>query len=287
MTSPLQQSTKAGNAAVPARQLAVIYRPIGALTLNPKNPRLHNRRQIRPIARSIQSFGFNVPVLIDAEDKVIAGHGRLLASRELGWSEVPTIRLEHLNEAQKRAFMIADNRLTDTSAWDEVLLAEQLKDLSVLDLDFSLEATGFEMGEIDLRIEGLTVPSRDDDPADAILPDMSRPPVSRAGDLWSLGRHRVHCASALEPGAYAVLMDGEQAGMVLIDPPYNVRIDGHASGLGGIHHREFAMASGEMTSTEFTAFLTRSCALLARHSIDGAIHFICMDWRHTAELLAA
>jgi DNA modification methylase len=268
--------------------LSVTYRPIDNIRLDPGNPRSHSRRQIRQIANSIKAFGFNVPVLIDQEMKVIAGHGRLLACRELGWTEVPTIRLDHLSQAQARAFMIADNRLTETSCWDERLLAEQLKELSELDLDFSLETTGFEMGEIDLRIEGLdSGADPQDDPADVIPPTPKRPPVSRTGDLWLLGRHRLCCGSALDRGAYDVLMDGERAAIVFTDPPYNVPIDGHASGLGAIRHRDFVMASGEMIEGEFTAFLTKACQLLASNSADGAIHFLCMDWRHLGELLAA
>jgi DNA modification methylase len=268
--------------------LSVTYRPIDNIRLDPGNPRSHSRRQIRQIANSIKAFGFNVPVLIDQEMKVIAGHGRLLACRELGWTEVPTIRLDHLSQAQARAFMIADNRLTETSCWDERLLAEQLKELSELDLDFSLETTGFEMGEIDLRIEGLdSGADPQDDPADVIPPTPKRPPVSRTGDLWLLGRHRLCCGSALDRGAYDVLMDGERAAIVFTDPPYNVAIDGHASGLGAIRHRDFVMASGEMIEGEFTAFLTKACQLLASNSADGAIHFLCMDWRHLGELLAA
>jgi hypothetical protein len=144
------------------------------------------------------------------------------------------------------------------------------------------------MGEIDLRIEGLTVdPESEDDPADAVPTIASAPPVSQAGDLWLLGRHRIYCGSALEPCAYAALMEGQQAAMVFTDPPYNVPIDGHASGLGAVHHRDFVMASGEMSKAEFTTFLTGACGLLAAHSIDGAMHFICMDWRHMGELLAA
>ena len=138
------------------RQLAIRYCPVASLKLNPRNPRLHSRRQIRQIARSIDAFGFNVPILVDAEQNVVAGHGRVLASRELGWTEVPTICLDHLTEAQRRAFMIADNRLTEISTWDDRLLAEQVKQLSLCNLDFELDVIGFDVGEIDLRIEGLT-----------------------------------------------------------------------------------------------------------------------------------
>ena len=268
--------------------IAVAYRAISELRLDSKNPRVHSPRQIRQIARSIEAFGFNVPVLVDSNLNVIAGHGRILACRQLGWREVPSIRLEHLTEAQARAFMIADNRLTENSTWDDRLLAEQLHDLSVLDLDFSLEATGFEMGEIDFRIDRLATESQaNDDAADAIPAAQAGPPVSRAGDVWLLDEHRVICGSALDKNAYAALMQGKKAELVFTDPPYNCAIQGNVSGLGAIHHREFAMASGEMNPAEFTAFLTKSCTLLARHSVDGSLHFIFMGWRHMTELLAA
>ncbi|HEY6386268.1 MAG TPA: DNA methyltransferase [Candidatus Acidoferrum sp.] len=259
------------------------------LKLDPKNPRVHGRRQIRQLARSIGSFGFNVPVLVDSSNKVIAGHGRLMAVQQLGWTEVPTICLSHLNETQARAFMLADNRLHELSIWDEKLLAEQLEQLADLDLDFSLEATGFEMGEIDLRIEQLNADPKDEsDEADDLSGLSTGPPVSRAGDLWFLGeRCKVYCGSALEQSSYATLMDGELAHVVVSDAPYNVPIQGNVSGLGSVQHREFAMGSGEMTESQFTAFLTKAFSLFARHSVEGSLHFLCMDWRHISEILAA
>lgn len=276
---------RAGNTA---GRVVVVYRSIAELGLDPKNPRLHSSRQIRQIARSIEAFGFNVPLLIDAKRKVIAGHGRLMAARLLGLREVPTIGLQHLTEAQARAFMIADNRLTENSVWDDRLLAEQLQELSRLDLDFSLEVTGFEMGEIDLRIEGLTAESQGRDDSADELPDVpAGPPISQAGDLWLLGDHRVYCGSALDAAAYAAVMQGNKAAMVFTDPPYNVPIDGNVSGLGAVRHRDFVMASGEMSEAEFANFLTKAFLLLARHSVEGSLHFICIDWRHLAELLAA
>jgi DNA modification methylase len=271
----------------PVIRLAIEYVSVAALKPDSRNPRSHSKRQIRQIAQSIKAFGFNVPLLIDGDGTVIAGHGRLLATQQLGWTEVPVIRLEHLNEAQKRAFMIADNRLTENSEWHETLLAEQLQELSLLDLNFSLETTGFEIGEIDLMVEGLAErPSDKADPADALPAPIDRP-ASRPGDVWLAGRHRICCGDATERAAYMPLMDGAQADFMFTDPPYNVRIDGHATGLGAIHHREFAMASGEMTAAQFTAFLTSFCRLAGQHSRDGAIHDIFMDWRHLDELLAA
>jgi DNA modification methylase len=111
--------------------------------------------------------------------------------------------------------------------------------------------------------------------------------VSRSGDLWQLGEHRVYCGNALDPVAYAILLEAAKAAMIFADAPYNVAIEGNVSGLGAIHHREFAMASGEMSQAEFTGFLAKALSLHSRHSAEGALHFICIDWRHVAELLAA
>ena len=265
-------------------RLAVTNEPIEHLKLDPNNPRLHSRTQIKQIARSIESFGYNVPVLVDAELNVVAGHGRLLACRHLGWSEVPTIRLEHLDAAQRRAFMIADNRLNENSTWDDRLLAQQLKDLSVLDLDFSLETTGFDMGEIDLRIESLNaIEDAASEPVER-LPE--GPPVSQAGDLWLLGSHRVLCGSAVEPLDLAALMGHDKAAIVFTDPPYNVPINGHVSTRPG-QHREFAMASGEMDRAGFEQFLASVFKLLRQYASLGSLHYVCMDWRHVGEIVAA
>ena len=270
------------------QRLEIVYRATGELKLDPANARQHSKNQIRKLANSIETFGFNVPVLVDAELNVVSGHGRLAACRVLGLAEVPTLCLDHLSPAQLRAFMIADNRLTELAQWDDRLLAQQLKDLSLLALDFSIEVTGFEMAEIDLRIESLNnLREPGDDPADDLPELPASPPVSKIGDLWMLGNHRVLCGSALDAAAFAVLMGDERAATIFTDAPYNVRIDGHASGLGAIHHRPFPMASGEMSKIEFTAFLGQAFRSLAAFSLDGSLHYICMDWRHLEELLAA
>src|SRR6267143_6427660 len=181
-----------------AKPLKIIYQQIEDLKFDPGNPRVHAKRQIGQIASSIRIFGFNVPVLVDRQGNVVCGHGRLLACRELDMTEVPTLCLDHLTSAQARAFMIADNRLAEIATWDDQLLAQQLKDLSLLGLDFSLEVTGFEMGEIDLRIASLEeTPAQEDDPAD-VLPEISSgPQVSKIGDLLLLGQHRILCGNAL------------------------------------------------------------------------------------------
>jgi DNA modification methylase len=183
------------------------------------------------------------------------------------------------------AFLIADTRLTENSSWDERMLGEQLKILSELDLDFDLEAIGFEMPEIDLFIDGLnTVP--EDDPDDR-LPDFSASAVTVAGDVWQLGKHRVLCGNSLVSANYERLMEGAKADLVITDPPYNVAIDGHATGNGSIRHREFEMASGEMSSKEFTDFLRKAMIAARDHSANGSLAYYFMDWRHMTEILSA
>ncbi|MGQ0586512.1 MAG: site-specific DNA-methyltransferase [Gammaproteobacteria bacterium] len=260
------------------------FRLISTLQPDPKNTRVHSKAQIRQIAESIRIFGFLVPVLIDKNGRIIAGHGRVLAAQFLGQKEVPVICVDHLTPAQVRAFAIADNRLTENARWDEKLLAVQLKELSELNLDFSIEVTGFSMAEIDLRIESLNAPP-EEDPADLMpAPGLA---VSKVGDGWLMGKHRAVCGNSLEERVYEALMGKKRAGVVFTDPPYNVPIDGHVGGKGKVKHREFAMAAGEMSVSEFVEFLRSVLKLLVRFSLDGSIHYVCMDWRHTHELTAA
>jgi len=284
LRSDLQSSQQS---SLPNLCLTVTYRRIEELKPDPANPRRHSKKQIRQIAESIKAFGFNVPILIDRHGDIIAGHGRWLACRDLDFTEVPTLCLDHLTPAQARAFMIADNRLTEIAVWDDRLLAQQLKELTLVGLDFDIEVTGFEMGEIDLRIASLDDPAQAEaDPTD-VVPEIPATPLSKLGDMWLLHRHRLLCGSALDSAVFAALMGEERAATAFIDPPYNVRIDGHAGGLGAIHHRPFPMASGEMDRSQFTAFLGQAFRNLTAFSIDGSIHFVCMDWRHVEELLAA
>lgn len=267
-------------------ELAVETVPVAALKAYARNPRTHSPRQIKQIAESIRTFGWTNPVLVDAEGGVIAGHGRLEAARLLGMAEVPVIRLETMTPEEKRAYIIADNKLAENAGWDRELLAVELKELLELDPDFEITTTGFETGEIDVLIGELGEGA--DDEADCI-PDLDseRPPVTERGDLWALGRHRLLCADALSPASYAALLGEAKADLVFTDPPYNVPVNGHVSGLGAVKHAEFAMASGEMSEAAFTSFLKRVFANLAGASRDGAIHFVCMDWRHLSELLTA
>jgi DNA modification methylase len=260
--------------------------PVGQLIPYKGNARTHSRKQIRQIADSIKRFGFNNPVLIDEADGIVAGHGRVEAAKILGLNDVPTLRLSHLSATEKRAYILADNKLAEKAGWDREILAIELQGL--IDVDFDIELTGFETPEIDILLDDAAEASGGTAGPEDLIPDPpSGEAVARAGDLWVLGSHRVRCANALDPAAYQTLMDGKQAEMVFTDPPYNVRIDGHVSGLGRVRHREFAMASGEMNDAEFTTFLETAFRQVAASSTDGAIHFICMDWRHVGETLRA
>jgi DNA modification methylase len=270
------------------RKLWIERLPPAALKPDPLNPRRHSTRQIEQIARSIKRFGFNAPALIDRDNRIVAGHGRVLAAQRAGLDEVPVIRLDHLTDAQARAFAIADNRLAEIATWDDQLLGEVFRDLASLNLDFSLEITGFSIAEIDLRIEGVSTSGSDKpDPADQLPEPAYQTPVSQSGDLWHLDDHRVLCGDALDRASYPPLMRSALAHLVFTDPPFNLRINGHLSGNGALQHREFAMGSGEMTDGQFIHFLTCVQHLLVRHSVPGSIHYICMDWRHLLALLTA
>lgn len=260
---------------------------VGSLRPWAKNARTHSKKQLKQIAESIRTFGFTNPVLVDGSNTILAGHGRVEAAKLMGMDQVPCVRLEHMTPEQKRAYVLADNKLALNAGWDEELLAEELRALLEVDLDFDVEVTGFSISEIDSLVEGL-IPEEPGDPDDDVVPvGEEGSPRCRAGDIWMLGSHRLVCGSALERDVVAALMAGEKAQMVFTDPPYNVPIDGHVGGSGSVKHREFAMASGEMTSNEFTGFLRTSFENLASFSADGSIHFICMDWRHVGEMMAA
>src|SRR6185437_2645359 len=265
--------------------LEVTYLRAKTLKPDPRNPRVHTDKQVRQIAQSIESCGFNVPLLIDDKQQALRGTGRLMAARKMGWDTVPTIKLAHLTESQRMAFLIADNRLTETARWDERLLGELLKILCELELDFDLETIGFETPEIDLLIDGLnTVPEANPDDR---VPEPSGSAVTVFGDLWQLGEHLVLCGNSLVTADYERLMDGAKANLVISDPPYNVAIDGHATGNGAIHHREFAMASGEMSSAQFIEFLRKAMFAARNHSAAGSLAYYFMDWRHMTEILTA
>jgi DNA modification methylase len=265
-------------------KLTITYQPVGRLKENPHNARTHSKHQIKQIADSIQAFGFTNPVLLDETNTIIAGHGRVSAAKLLGIAEVPTIQLKDLSADAIRAYVIADNKLAENAGWDKSILAIELQHLLKIDTEFDITVTGFEIPEIDLLLSpGDVAPDADD----LFEIEESAQPVTQVSDLWKLGKHRILCGNAMEEASYSKLLDTKRAGVVFIDPPYNVKIDGYVSGKGAIRHREFPMASGEMSEAEFTSFLTSSLELLVSHSKPGSVHFVCMDWKHAGELIAA
>lgn len=250
-----------------------------------RNARTHSRVQIGQIADSIKHFGFTNPILIDQRNTIVAGHGRVEAAKLLGMDKVPTLTLEGLSNQKIRAYILADNKLAENAGWDPELLKLELQELDGLDLDFDLTVTGFDTPELDL-ILGSTLDSANDNLDIPLIPT-SGSSVSRLSDLWHIGEHRLYCGDALDPVSYRELLGKAKAQMVFTDPPYNVPINGHVCGLGGIKHREFTMASGEMSQDEFRNFLSSVTEQLASHSKDGSIHYLCMDWRHIGSLLVA
>jgi DNA modification methylase len=267
-------------------QMKIDYMRVCELRPYPNNARTHSKKQVRQIANSIAKFGFCNPVLIDDDKQIIAGHGRVEAAKLLGIAAVPTCRLSHLSEADKRAYILADNKLAEKAGWDKQLLAIELQCL--IDLDVEIELTGFEMPEIDIILEDAReADGASSGPEDSVPQFPSGPAATRTGDLWLLGNHRLLCGDARDEAAYDRLLEGAKAEFVFTDPPYNVAIDGNVCGLGRIRHRDFAMGCGEMSEVEFTTFLQTVFDRLAEHTIDGSIHQICMDWRHMWEMLAA
>lgn len=249
------------------------------------NARTHSSKQLRQIADSIQRFGFTNPILISDDNIIIAGHGPVEAARLIGMSHVPVRRLSHLTRDEVRAYILADNKLAENAGWDSELLAFEMQ--ALIDIDFDLELLGFSAAEIDLTIGGGLEAAGPDPVLDKVEPVAYGPAVSRPGDLWFLGPHRLLCGDARSKADVARSCGGSPAALLFTDPPYNVAIDGHVSGLGRNKHREFALASGEMDQDTFTQFLTESFQAAAGQLKDGTIAFVCMDWRHMRELLDA
>ena len=249
-----------------------------------RNARTHSERQIEQIANSITAFGFNNPILVDDQGNVMAGHGRLAAAELLGMAKVPTLQISHLSDDQKRAYIIADNRIAEKSGWDDDILRIEFQELMDADIGFELTDLGFELAEIDVLLADSE--AVEGDPADAVLPPVEQRLITSPGDLWRIGPHRILCANALLAESYERLLGNERAHVVFTDPPYNVKVS-TIGGRGKTKHREFVMASGEMSEAEYTRFLSTVCRHMATFSVGGALQFICIDWRHLMELLRA
>ena len=268
--------------------LQIEYLPPERLRPYANNARAHSKKQIRQIAKSIERFGFNDPIVISDNFEVIAGHGRLEAAKLLGLKLIPTLRLSNLSPTDRRAYALAANRLAELSGWDREILAIELQGLEEVEFD-EIEVTGFSLGEIDNILDEATEKKTEaPGPEDEVPAARSRDAVvSRMGDLWILGPHRLLCGDARNLADYDRVLSGELANLVLTDPPFNVAIEGNVSGLGRVRHENFAMASGEMSEAEFTAFLSSFLGCAKASAKDGAILFVFMDWRHLFELITA
>jgi DNA modification methylase len=268
-------------------KLKIVEREPGSLTPYERNARAHSKKQVRQIANSIARFGFNVPVLVDGRNRIIAGHGRVDAAKLLKLEQVPTILVDHLSDEERRAFIIADNKIALNASWDSELLGSELLDLSTLDIDVTL--TGFSLAEIDLVIgqaeEGST--NTGYECGEDTIPQVDRSAITRRGDLFQLDRHCLLCGDARKPSDYTAVTFDEPVDLIFTDPPYNCPINGHVSGLGKVKHREFAMASGEMSDGEFVEFLSMTLGAASGVCRDGAIAFVCMDWRGMGAILTA
>lgn len=261
------------------------WAPIAKIRPNPRNARTHSKKQIRQIAASIRKFGFLNPLIVDDANMILAGHGRLEAARLEGMAHAPIVQFGHLSEAQKRAYVIADNKLAEQAGWDRELLSIELGELIELlpieGLDLSI--TGFETGEIDLLLADMASSRLSPDDAVPAVPESA---VSRRGDLWLLGKHRLLCGDSREPEAFVRAMGGAHAAAVFTDPPYNLRVRA-IGGRGRVRHAEFAFASGEMSEAQFRGFLSQTLMNGVRVSAEGAVHYVCIDWRHVSELIGA
>lgn len=262
-----------------APPLTIVHVAIAILIAYPRRARRHKTGKLKKLIKSIQDVGLLCPVIIDERDTILSGHLRVEAFQAMGLTHIPAIRVSHLSRDRKAAFVLAANRMVEDGSWDKAALKQELSMLVEIGCDLDLDTTGFDIGEIDLVIGADEAEA--DEPAIPPVPDL---PITQPGDIWILGEHRLICGSCLEPETWQRLMRGEIARVCFTDPPYNVRIQGHVSSKG---HEEFAMASGEMSEDAFTAFLRDALRLACDFSIDSAIHFVCMDHRHTRELMDA
>ncbi len=265
---------------------AVVYRNVTTIKPNQRNPRTHSRAQRRKIAHSIRRLGFINPIIIDSEGNILAGNGRYEAALSEGFTEVPSIQIDYLSEPEKRAYVIADNRTAELAGWDQEILTIELQEL--VTLGFDVEITGFETTEIDLLFDAHKAANEEDPAAEDVAPKprRDRPAITKPNDLWVLNQHALLCADARDASAYETLLRNEPARLIFTDPPYNVRSRA-IGGLGKTQHPDFKFASGEMTDPEYIQFLKAVFANMVRFSMDGSIHYICIDWRHVDLALAA
>jgi DNA modification methylase len=246
-----------------------------------RNPRKNDAVVDRMVC-CIKEFGFRIPIVAKSDGSVVDGHLRLKAAKKLGMTEVPVVIADDLTDTQIKAFRLIANQSANWAEWDDELLKLELEDLK--NLNFDLDLTGFDLSEVERLLRNNDVQEDDYDE----MPESSEdiPTVSKLGDLWILGKHRLLCGDSTKIEDVKKLMTGKIADMVFCDPPYNLRVN-NIIGLGSIHHEEFQMASGEMSEQEFIEFLTLVFKNLVAVSKDGSIHYHCMDWKHIYEIMMA
>lgn len=265
--------------------LRVEYVTPSLLKPAPAELRRRTRQHVARVARSMAEFGCLVPIIVDREMQIVAGHTRWEAAKSLELSSVPVIRVEHLTEGQLRLFAIADNKLPEGVEWHVDALRLEFEEIELLAPELELSSSGFAIAEIDTlygrhRTNEL---SEDDEP----LPDPDVEPVSRLGDIWQLGRHRIGCGDARDTDLITKIVSGRPVRVLLSDPPWNLKIEGVVSGNGRKKHTDFVMAAGEMTKPAFTAFLFDFLEASKPHLVDGALLYVYMDWRNYDALIAA
>lgn len=265
-----------------SNHLALEYIDPVELKLPAQILRRHPDHQIKALMKNIETFGFIAPVVIDQGDTIIAGLARIEAARRLKLSTVPAVRVHHLSDAELRAYRIADNKLAETAVWDIDALRIELRDLSILEID--LDLTGFSVPEVDILLTEETKASEEEPPVPSLAPG---PAISCVGDLWLIGPHKIICGDALAAETYETLLASEKAAISFTDPPFNVPVRGHMGGLGSVQHREFVMASGEMSAAEFRKFLDDTAARLLAFTAPGGVVYIFMDWRSIDALMSA
>ena len=254
---------------------------IALIIASNKSLRKHYRKQLQKIINAIKKFGFTNPLLVDKQLRLLAGELRLLAAKELGIKQIPVIILEDLTDEEAEAIRILDNRIAEDSEWNYANLQEVIENLGKFDISF--EDLGFETVDYDKIFlnndsEESEVKNSEQENADWL--DANIPKRANLWDLWRLGDNFILCANSLLQKAFEILMQGELAQIVITDPPYNCKVNGHVCGLGKVKHNEFAMASGEMTEAEFAEFISGFMQHLVKFSSDGSLHYIFMDWRN-------
>lgn len=259
---------------------------INLIALKLKSLRKHSKKQLQKLKNAITKVGYVNPILLDEKHNIIAGELRLLAAKELGFTQIPAIILENLTPEEADAIRILDNRIAEDGEWNFGNLKEEIEKLMKFDITF--EDLGFDTvdyDEIFLINDSDESKVHNSDKEDESWLDANIPPKVKFGDLWRLGDHFVYCGDSLLVRSFEILMQGELAQIAITDPPYNCKINGHVCGLGKTKHDEFAMASGEMTDAEFAEFISKFMQHLIKFSIDGSLHYLFMDWAGLNTLL--